>query len=487
MAPSLVFARRASRRSAPRRRFAGRLAAAAVALAAAAAPAAELPAEVAAALAAAKIPPDSLVAVVEEIGSGRSRLALEPDRPVNPASLAKLLTTFAALELLGPAWRWSTPVWLDGPVHDGVLDGDLVIRGSGDPTLVLERVWLLLRRVRQAGVREIRGDIVLDRSAFTLPPHDPAAFDGEAMRPSNVGADALLINYRSLQLQFAPDVAAKVARVSVDVPLDGVAVDASVPLSAGACDDWRAGLRADAADPARIRFAGRYPVACGTQAWPIAYAEPARYDARALAGLWQELGGRLDGRVRDGMAPAATAPSFETQSPPLADVVRDINKFSNNLMAQQLFLTLALAQTGSGTPDAGRAVLRRWALSRLGLPAAAGLVVDNGAGLSRDGRITARGLARLLQLAAASPLGPELIASLPLAGVDGTLTRWRGAAGRAHLKTGSLRDVAGIAGEVVADSGRRYVVVAIVNHPHAGGARPAFDALLQWVATERPR
>ena len=441
------------------------------------------PAEVAAALARARIPAGALVAVVEEVGGARPRLALQPDRPVNPASLMKLFTTFAGLELLGPAWRWTTPVWLDGPVRNGVLEGDLVIRGSGDPTLVLERVWLMLRRVRQAGVTEIRGDIVLDRSAFALPAHDPAAFDGDASRPSNVGADALLLNYRALQLGFVPDVAAKVARVSVDVPLAGVALTPTVPLSAAPCEDWRGGLRADFSDPARLRLTGSYPVACGVQTWPIAYADPSGFEARALTGLWQEIGGTLAGRARDGVAPA-TAPTFETVSPPLADVVRDINKYSNNVMAQQLFLTLGRVQRGVGTPEAARDVLRQWAVDRLGPEAAAGLVVDNGAGLSRDGRATARSLARLLERASASVLMPELIGSLPLSGVDGTLARGRGAVGRAHLKTGSLRDVSGIAGEVLADSGRRYVVVAVVNHPGAGAARAAFDALVDWTAAD---
>ncbi len=444
-----------------------------------------LPAEVGAALVRAKIPADALVAIVEEVGSNRTALSLQPDRPVNPASLMKLVTTFAALELLGPAWRWTTPLWLDGPLEGGVLDGNLVVKGSGDPTLVLERAWLLLHRVRQAGVREIRGDIVLDRSAFALPPHDPAAFDGEPWRPSNVGADALLLNYRSLLLGFAPDPEAKVARVTLDVPLAGVRLDTSVPLTTGPCADWRAGLQADFHDADRLRFAGSYPAACGLQTWPVAAADPARFEARVLQGLWQELGGRLDGQVRDGPAPPRAA-TFEVTSPPLGDVVRDINKFSNNLMAQQLFLTLALVQRGVGTPELGREVLRQWAADRLGA-AAAGLVVDTGSGLSRDGRVTARALDRLLQLAWASPLMPELIGSLPLSGIDGTLKRSRGALGRAHLKTGSLRDVSGIAGEVLAESGRRYIVVAIVNHPNAGAARTVFDALLQWTASDAPR
>lgn len=457
------------------------LLAAGLALASAAA-AARLPPEIYAALERAKLPPESLVVVVQEAGSTRSRLAWRADVPINPASLTKLLTTYAALDLLGPAWAWSTPVWLQGTITDGVLDGNLVIKGSGDPKLVPERLWLLLRRVQQLGVREIKGDIVLDRSAFSVPEQSPADFDGEPLRPYNVRADALLLAYRSVLLSFTPDAARGVALVGVDPPLAGVHADASVPLGSGPCADWRGELKADFSDPARLRLAGSFPASCGEKAWPVAYADPRSYNDRMVSALWRDMGGKLSGSVRDGLAPA-TAPAFTSVSPALSEVVREINKFSNNVMAQQLFLTLGLNRGGSGSPEASREVLRRWLNERLGR-AADGVVIDNGSGLSRETRLSAQQLARVLQSAWASPVMPELMASLPVSGTDGTLTRSKATPGRAHLKTGSLRDVAGVAGYVLANNGRRYVVVAVVNHPNAGGARPALDALVQWAINE---
>ena len=453
-----------------------------------AANAAPLPPDVAATLNRAKLPRESLVAVVQEVGSTRPRLAWQAEQPVNPASLMKLLTTFAGLEMLGPAWSWNTPVWLQGTVQDGVLDGNLVIKGSGDPKFVLERVWLLLRRVQQAGVREIRGDIVLDRGAFNVPEQNPADFDGEPLRPYNVRADALLLNYKALVFTITPDMARGVATIGVDLPLAGVRVDTSVPLTAGPCEDWRGALRPDFSDPLRARFTGSFASACLEKNWALAYADPKSYNERALLGLWNDMGGKLLGTVHDGPAPN-TRPSFELASPALAEVVRDINKFSNNVMAQQLFLTLALTQRGLGSPELAREVLRQWVVERLGgagADAGAGLVIDNGSGLSRDSRLSARLLARLLQVAWASPVMPELMSSLPVSGIDGTLKRSRATLGRAHLKTGSLRDVNGVAGYVLSNSGRRYVVVAIVNHANAGGARPTFDALVQWAANDAP-
>ncbi|MGZ5275606.1 MAG: D-alanyl-D-alanine carboxypeptidase/D-alanyl-D-alanine endopeptidase [Caldimonas sp.] len=441
-----------------------------------------LPAPVEAALHHGGVPDDAMVAWVEEVGGTRPRVAWQPDRPANPASLLKLVTTYAGLELLGPAFTWSTPVWLQGTIADGVLNGNLVIKGSGDPKFVLERMWLLMRRVQQAGVREIRGDIVVDRSAFAPGEASPADFDGEPLRPYNAGADALLLNYRSVLLTISPDAVRGLATVSVDPPLAGVRADSTVPLLGGPCDDWRGALKGDFADPARLALRGAFQAACGEKVWAVAYADPKSYSERALVGMWQELGGRLSGGYREGVAPSGP-PTFEMRSPALAEIVRDINKLSNNVMAQQLFLTLGATQRGAGTPEAAREVVRQWLRGRAGSAASAS-VIANGSGLSRESRLSARTFGRLLQAAWASPVMPELMSSLPVAGVDGTLRKYKGGPGRAHLKTGSLKDVVGVAGYVLGDSGRRYVVVAIVNHPKADAARPALEAMVEWAADD---
>jgi len=446
-----------------------------------------MPPEVDAALQRARVPHDAVAVLLQEAGTGRTLLSHNAQAAVNPASLAKLLTTLAALDQLGPAWTWSTPVWLQGNISDGVLDGALVIKGTGDPKLVVERVWLLLRRVQQLGVREIRGDIVLDRSAFAAQQADPAEFDGDPTRPYNVQPDALLLNFKSVTYSFLPDAPRGVALIGVDPALAGTQVDRSVRLSAGACDDWRSGLKASFADATRVRFAGSFPTACGELHWPVADADPASYNARLIEALWRDMGGKLSGRVVDGIAPVGLKPSFELKSPSLAEVVRDINKFSNNVMAQQLFLTLALQRTPGqpATAEAARALLRDWLVSRTGeLPP--GMHLDNGSGLSRETRLSAALLVRLLQHGWSSPAMPELLSSLPINGLDGTLRRSRATPGRAHLKTGSLRDVVGVAGYVLSDSGRRYILVAIINHPNANAARPALDALVQWSLRDAP-
>jgi len=138
------------------------------------------------------------------------------------------------------------------------------------------------------------------------------------------------------------------------------------------------------------------------------------------------------------------------------------------------------------TPQAARDTLRRWAEERWGASAVRPLVVDNGSGLSRESRVSADLLARLLQTAFNSPVMPELMSSLPVSGLDGTLRRSTATAGRAHLKTGSLRDVAAVAGYVLGHSGRRYAVVAILNHENATAGRPVLDSLVQWAIDDAP-
>jgi D-Ala-D-Ala carboxypeptidase 3 (S13) family len=264
----------------------------------------DLPAEVGAALARARLPPDALsVLVVDVAGNAPPRVSHRAGVPVNPASVAKLVTTYAALELLGPAFTWSTPVYVDGTVEAGTLTGNLYLQGQGDPKLVVERLWLLLRRVQGLGIRQITGDIVLDRTAFESAVQDPAAFDGEPLRPYNAAPDALLLNFKSVVMTFVPDNSGRV-QIQYEPSLSGVQAPASLPVAGGDCGDWRGALKADFSNPGRIQFAGAYPSACGERVWPVAYADPKSYSARAVAGAWADVGGRLGGQVREGKVPA---------------------------------------------------------------------------------------------------------------------------------------------------------------------------------------
>ena len=145
---------------------------------------------------------------------------------MNPASVMKLVTTFAALELLGPDYRWKTEAYLGGPLDNGTLEGDLILKGYGDPKITIEQWQAFMATLRAQGLAAVTGDLVLDRSYFRLPPHDPAAFDGEPLRPYNVGPDALLVNFKAVRFVFAPDAAGDGVDVRVEPPLPQVALGA---------------------------------------------------------------------------------------------------------------------------------------------------------------------------------------------------------------------------------------------------------------------
>jgi D-alanyl-D-alanine carboxypeptidase/D-alanyl-D-alanine-endopeptidase (penicillin-binding protein 4) len=439
-----------------------------------------VPEEVTSALRVASIPASASAIVVLPLAADGVTIEANASQPLNPASTMKLVTTYAALNLLGPAYTWRTEAFVTGALRGDALEGDLVIRGSGDPKLVIEHLWLMVQRIRGYGLRELRGDVVLDRSAFAPASHDPAEFDGERFRPYNAGPDALLLNFKAVTFGFVPDPETRSARVVATPLLAGMRVPASVRATDGPCGDWRGRLQADFTDPMAPVFRGSYPLACGEQLWHLSVLDHGRYFAAAFSSLWRGAGGTWTGKLREGAVPAQARRIAVHESAPLAEVIRDVNKFSNNVMARQIFL--ALGTDGGRRPASAaraEAAIRDWFDSRgLAMPE---LVLENGSGLSRVERISAASLARLLQHAFASPLMPELMASLPLAGVDGTMRKRNGATGSAHVKTGLLADVRAVAGYVHAASGRRYVVVAIINHSNARDGQPAHDALLQWV------
>ena len=419
---------------------------------------------------------------IADTGNPATLLSMHGESAMNPASTMKLITTFAALELLGPAFTWKTVAASNAPQVGNSLEGDLYLRGSGDPKFVVESFWLMLRQLRGRGVKTIRGDLVLDHGLFEAAQFDPSSFDSEPFRPYNVGPDALLVNFKAVTLRFIPDETRRDVRVAMEPLLADITIG-PIAFADGACGDWKARAAADFTRSDRIRFDGAYPASCGEQTWNISILDHRQYVAALFKSLWTELGGSLLGAIRDGTVPPDARTLVERESPSLADVVRDINKFSNNVMARELFLSLAAETLRTpANPERGRRVIRSFYENKgIAMPE---LVVENGSGLSRRERISARSMARVLQAAWASPVMPEFMSSLPLVGYDGTMKKrlnLRSVAGQAHIKTGSLAEVRGVAGYVLAASGKRYVVVAFVNHPNAAGAQPAQDALLQWV------
>jgi D-alanyl-D-alanine carboxypeptidase/D-alanyl-D-alanine-endopeptidase (penicillin-binding protein 4) len=442
-----------------------------------------LPPDVAAALQQAGIPETAIAIDVRPADGGAPLLAVNGGSAFQPASVMKLFIVQAALEQLGPGHRWITRVHATGVQAGDVLHGDLVIEGSGDPRFAHEDLWQLLSRLRSLGLREIRGDLILDRTLFQPETTDPAAFDGRPDRAYNALPDALLLDAKALHVRLLPDAAGQPLRLAVRPPLAGFIVEP--PLAAdGPCENLREQLRPQWTMTG-LRFAGPFPLACGASelSFHLHTLDHVAYFDAVFRALWTQLGGALMGGTVAGRLPAGSREVAQWKSVPLSEQIRDINKHSNNAMARNLMLSLGASRGGTpATTEAAVLKVGAW-LDGTGIDART-LVIENGSGLSRHERASASALAAILQHAWRQPTMPEFIASLPVAGIDGTMARrFAGSPlhGRAHIKTGSLADVASIAGYVTAASGRRLVVVALINHPNASAARAAFDRLLDRV------
>jgi len=450
-----------------------------------------LPPAVADALTKAKVPQENVAIVVKEVGAKDALLTLNAANAMNPASVIKLVTTYAGLELLGPTYSWKTDVFSTGNMFGSTLRGDLIIKGTGDPKLTSERFAAMIRQLRDRGLDDIQGDLILDRSFFENVAYNNAAFDGEALRAYNVGPDALLLNFKTVRFFFAPSLDNKTVSIAPDVKPAQLEISNRVKLVDGPCGELRERILLDVKEinPTRVKvsFTGNFSRSCGERVWNISLLDHARFVGGVFAGLWQASGGKWEGAVKLAPTPANARLIASTESPPLADVVRDINKFSNNVMARQLFLTLSAEAWVGNIKEPGNAsrsvqIIKEW-LAKKNI-AAPELVLENGSGLSRNERISAASLALMLDAAFRSSVMPEFISSMSLLGLDGTLRRRNKGetlAGQAHVKTGTLNDARAIAGYVLDQNGKRWIVIMIANHANAAQTQAAQDALLAWV------
>ena len=446
----------------------------------------ELPLPVRTSLDIRQLPHDSLSIFVQDLDSGDVILSWNDQVARNPGSTIKLLTTMVALDILGPAYTWNTDVFVMGDVENGRLEGDLLLKGYGDPFLVTERVWQLLRQIRQMGIREINGDLHIDDSYFYLPDYDPAAFDRQPLRAYNVAPNALLMNFKVVRYWFEPEHDTDSVRVWLDPPLENLGVENELSLTAGSCRGYQRGITISANEAIdRMTFSGKFPSGCEIYAMDRTALSHNEFVYGLFMSLWRESGGEFFGGWKNVVAPEDLEPAMSFPSLPLADVITRINKYSNNVMARQLLFTLSSEVLGApGTEEGGREVITNW-IADVGLNLD-DLVLANGAGLSREVRMTAAGMGKLLEFGWRQPYMPEFASSLALAGKDGTLRRRFDDAsldGIAHLKTGSLDDVVAIAGYLHARSGRRFVVVTMQNHEdiHRGPGQEVQEALLRWV------
>ncbi|HEX2495016.1 MAG TPA: D-alanyl-D-alanine carboxypeptidase/D-alanyl-D-alanine-endopeptidase [Steroidobacter sp.] len=447
-----------------------------------------LPAGVERALARRAVPNEHVSIYVRDASTNEVVLDLDSSVARSPASIMKVLTTFAALDTLGPGYTWKTRALIDGELVNGVLNGDLILVGGGDPYMTSERWWDFVQRLRERGLVKITGDVVIDNTYFSPAVESRAAFDGQEFRSYNVLPDALMVNFQTTRLTIAAIRGRTQPQITLHPWPANLTISNQLRLGAGKCAGYNRGISftaPDEGDTNTLVVSGVFPAACGSYSIDRAVMRAPNYAYGAFRTLWTQAGGAIDGTFRVSAAPATATLLYEHESLPLPQIIRLVNKFSNNVMARHLLLTLGAEQFGPpANVENGRNALRAW-LKRRGVDAAA-FVLDNGSGLSRAERITARGLGEVLAIAWRSPFMPEFAASLPLSGTDGTLrNRFKatGMQGRIRLKTGRIDDVSALAGYVNAASGRTYILVIVINHPgaHMGAGEAIQSELIRWV------
>jgi serine-type D-Ala-D-Ala carboxypeptidase/endopeptidase (penicillin-binding protein 4) len=437
-----------------------------------------LPATITQLMAAQHLPASALSFVIVDPDTGHVVMSQNPDTPRSPASTIKTVTTFAALDMLGPAFVWQTRAWLH--------DGDLYLQGGGDPYITLERWWSFVQGLRAQGLNSIPGDIVIDNSAFSVPQEDAGAFDGRPNRSYNVVPDALMINFQSIEFSLAANADThRVEIIASPAPVN-LEVENRIRYSPGRCSGPAARVDFEVASPRwdRVVFSGALSPHCAERSFARVLLQPTTYAFGTFVKLWRESGGAFQGKLRIGSTPADAKPLYSYDSLSLAEIVRLTNKHSSNLMARHLLLTLGRERYGDpATLEKGASALADWSRAR-GFDLS-GVDIDNGSGLSRSTHITVLQMAKILSAAYHSPFAPEYLASFPLAGMDGTLrSRMKNSpAGAIRLKTGHLDSVSGVAGFVTASTGKTFVLVSLVNNVRAdfGAAEPVHAALAAWI------
>ena len=438
-----------------------------------------------------QISPDDVSLYVHKLSEAMPRVAFNAKVPRNPASTIKALTTKAGLDILGPTYSWKTAAYITGEVTDGLLQGDLIIKGYGDPNLTPEALWRLLWGVRERGVETVAGNLILDDSFFEPPRTNRGDFDNNPNSAYNALPSALSVSLQTTQIHLLGGGSDGGVRVFTDPPLANVAVDNRLKLVNAPCKRkfHKPAVKLVQEDlRTTLRLTGTFSAECGETSYPRLMLEPIQHSAGAIVALWRGIGGRIQGEVREGTLPEGARRLHAQESAQLEEVIRVINKRSNNLMARTLFLTLGAKRLDApGSLPKARQAVKDW-LEESGLHFPE-LVLDNGSGLSRETRISAESLGRLLGFAYASPNMPEFLSSLAIAGVDGTMRkRFRKSdlKGHAHVKTGTIRGTTGIVGYVLDRHGERWIVVSLMNNPRLQSWRGkgVENALLRWVYEE---
>jgi serine-type D-Ala-D-Ala carboxypeptidase/endopeptidase (penicillin-binding protein 4) len=411
--------------------------------------------------------PNSEVSIyIQKLGSNTPLATLNPTAMRTPASVVKILTTYTALAKFGPKYRWKTSLYISGDIKDGVLDGDIMFKGYGDPGLINEDVEVMVETLKKRGIHTITGNLILDDSYFDVTQENSAMFDNNAYSPYNANPNALLLNHRASAITIHPDSKRGMILISKDIPDDSYSIVDKTSAHNGKCTGSIPAMqvKTNNVENATVTFLGKVSKHCRQATIYRVLTHPTHMFYATFKHMTTKHGIDFKGTMKHQKIPKNARALYAFRSRPLSTIIAATNKDSNNVMARQIMLTIGAHTYGAGVTKRKSATALLSYLKKQGILSKRALVV-NGSGLSRTARLSVLGLARLLKVAY-KKYGKTWMDTLAVMGTDGTLRRRMrktGVRGNAWMKTGSLNNVRSIAGYVKSRSGALYIVVMMHN------------------------
>ncbi len=403
---------------------------------------------------------------VRRMSDGAELYGRDADTLLIPASNMKIVTTAAALHDLGPDYRFDTEVYGAADAQ-GVVRGDLTLRGFGDPTLVPERVWYLANRILFAGVHEVTGDIVIDDGHFEGPRMANGWEQDRSSSAYMAPTGAVSVGFNVVLVHVIPStVNGAAARVLVDPASDYASVEGSVTTASRG----RTYLNVDLVpyqDRSRARVSGRIRLGDSPRSFWRRIDNPPVFAGEVLKATLKQVGVKVRGKVKTGSLVLGTPRVATIASTRLAEIVTDLNKNSNNFTAQQVALAVGAARFGApGTWDKAQAAIEEFLEAEVGFKRGTYLV-RNASGLHDVNRLTPRQIVAVLDYMFKQPeVKPEFVSSLAVAAGSGTLSDRMRNTEAAHLlraKTGTLSNASALSGYVTAKGGETLAFSIVVN------------------------
>ena len=426
-----------------------------------------------------RMQPNEVSVYVQNLTTGKVIESHRADAAMKPASTMKLVTTFAALRALGPDYRWVTPWQSPAAVVSGSLEGDIYWVGSGNPVLDQNDLLDMQAQLRERGINKIKGQLVLDRSRWNNQ-GSAHGFDGDSEEAFSTEPDPHMLAYKVVWAKPERNILGDVV-VNTNPPLPGIEQSNTLSIrnsSRAACTSLKNFMNAQYQNGS-LMFSGSLPESCLGQEMFINMLEMQDFASKSFINHWRDKGGEIQNGYKVGKLPERSVTLAINRSKPLAEVMADMNKNSNNVIARSVFLTLGEHFSNNQTQYNATAEVRRQ-LVEAGLDDEA-LVLENGSGLSRRERMSARMMGEMLKKTYQSPFKQAFIDSLPIAGTDGTLkSRFKQVGTALRLKTGTLKNVRALAGYWLPENKQQHplALVVLVNSERSGMYLPDLDKLV---------